>query len=465
MTVPPEIPPPVAEVPGSFTKTVLHTQLGEPGALAVLPDGRVLHTARDGRLFLYQLDGTNSVAATVPVYFHDEDGLLGVALDPNFAAEPWVYIYYSPPLATPGGDAPLTGNADTFLPWAGINRLSRYRFDGNTLDLGSEQTIIEVGTDRGVCCHTGGNIDFDGAGNLYLSTGDDTNPFMSDGYAPLDERPDQSPALDAQRSAGNTADLRGKLLRIHVEDDGTYTIPEGNLFPPGTAGTRPEIYAMGLRNPYRFAVNPANGEVYLADYSPDAGQNNPARGPAGTAKWLVVRGAANYGWPYCVGHRAYVEFDFATRTSGQPFDCDRPRNQSPRNTGLVDLPPVTDPELAYSYGAVQEFPALGSGGVAPMAGPMYVFDEASPSQVKWPREYSGGIFFYEWSRDFIAKFQLADDGSLASVLRLPAAATADNPIDLEFGPDGALYMLEYGDGFYRANPDAQLSRIEYRVAP
>ena len=60
---------------------------------------------------------------------------------------------------------------------------------------------------------------------------------------------------DAQRSAGNPNDLRGKILRIHPEADGSYTIPEGNLFPKGTAGTRPEIYVMGCRNPYRISVD------------------------------------------------------------------------------------------------------------------------------------------------------------------------------------------------------------------
>jgi glucose/arabinose dehydrogenase len=354
-----------------------------------------------------------------------------------------------------------------FQPFAGINRLARFRFDGNNLDLASERTILEVATDRGLCCHTGGNIDFDGAGNLYLSTGDDTNPFQSQGFSPLDERPNRNPALDAQRSAANTADLRGKLLRIRVnadgDGDGPYSIPEGNLFPQGTAGTRPEIYAMGLRNPYRFAVNRANGEVYLADYSPDARQANPARGPVGTAKWLVVRRAANYGWPYCVGHVPYVDFNFATNTSGAPFDCDALRNESVHNTGLVDLPPVTDPELMYSFGAVEGFPAFGTtGGVAPMAGPMYAFDAASTSPIKWPAEYDGGIFFYEWGRNFIADFRLGADGSLASAERVPNL-TIKGPIDMEFGPDGALYLLEYGSAFGSAAPDAQLSRIEFRV--
>src|SRR5690606_14097211 len=95
-----------------------------------------------------------------------------------------------------------------------------------------------------VSAHTGGSLEWDQHGNLFISTGDNTVPFASNGYAPIDTIPGRI-TFDAQRSAGNTNDLRGKVLRIHPEEDGSYTIPEGNLFPKGTAGTRPEIYTMG----------------------------------------------------------------------------------------------------------------------------------------------------------------------------------------------------------------------------
>ena len=110
--------------------------------------------------------------------------------------------------------------------------------------MASQVTILDVPANRGICCHVGGDIDFDAAGNLYLSTGDDTNPFDSAGYSPLDERTNRNPAYDAQRSAGNTNDLRGKILRIKVNANGTYSIPAGNLFAarhraaPGPRSTR-----------------------------------------------------------------------------------------------------------------------------------------------------------------------------------------------------------------------------------
>jgi cytochrome c len=458
-----------APLPSPFRKVTLDAQPGEPMALAVLPDGRVLHTTRRGVIWLHELDGEKHVAAELAVYNHDEEGLQGIAISPDFASDGWIYVYYSPPLATviddpttlgvDEGAAPVPGTSASWAAFAGVMRLSRFQFDGSALELGSEQVLLEVPVDRGICCHVGGKIDFDGLGNLYLSTGDDTNPFMSDGYTPIDERPDQHPAFDAQRSAGNSNDLRGKLLRFHVEADGTLRFPEGNLFAPGTDKTRPEIYAMGLRNPFRFSVNRQTGDVYLADYSPDALTDNPERGPAGTGKWVSIRQAGNYGWPYCVGTKPYVDFDFATRQSSGAFDCNQPKNESPHNTGLVDLPPVVEPQLAYSYGPSALFPALGAGGVAPMAGPVYVYDDANPSSVKWPAKYSGAVLFYEWSRDYVALFVLSESGAIESIERLPISA--DNPMDLQFGPDGALYMLEYGDGYYNENQEAQLSRIEY----
>src|SRR5689334_19370037 len=190
-------------------------EMGEPMSLAVLPDRSVLHTARNGTLRRTTASGTTSVIGTLQVYSHDEEGLQGIAADPNFATNRFIYVYYAPPLSTPGGDAPENGT--DFSAWNGVNRLSRFTLNADfTLNLASQVTVLDVATSRGMCCHVGGDIDFDAAGNLYLSTGDDSNPFASDGYAPLDERTNRNPAFDSQRSAGNTNDLRGKVLRIKV---------------------------------------------------------------------------------------------------------------------------------------------------------------------------------------------------------------------------------------------------------
>jgi cytochrome c len=457
----------------SFQKVTLNGAPGEPIGLVVLPDGRVLHTTRGGRVFMHDpASGFNRVIANIPVYQHDEEGLQGIAIDAGFADNHWVYIYYSPPLATPSddpatpdfneGDAPMTGSAAEFAPFQGAMRLSRFRLDGDVLALDSEQAILEVPVDRGICCHVGGQIDFDSQGNLYLSTGDDSNPFESDGFSPIDERMNRNPAFDAQRSSANTNDLRGKLLRIRVREDGSYSIPEGNLFAPGTAQTRPEIYAMGLRNPFRYAVDRRSDVVYLADYSPDATEGDPARGPDGQGKWTVIREPGNYGWPYCATRELpYIDYDFESDVSGEAFECNALVNDSPRNTGLRELPAVVQPEVWYGATPSARFPELGAQGVAPMGGPAYRYSASLDSRVKWPAYFDGVPIFYEWTRDALFEFPLEGSGQLGQIRRLFPELVVDNPIDIEFGPDGALYLLEYGDGFNAENPEAQLSRIDF----
>ena len=133
-------PPPPAT---SFEKVTLDDFPGEPMNLAVLPDGRVLHTTRAGEVRLHNpRTGLNTLAGKLDVYQHDEEGLQSVAVDPDFETNRWVYAYYSPPLNTPvddpstpvtnEGDAPETGTAADFAPFKGHLQLSRFTLAGNT---------------------------------------------------------------------------------------------------------------------------------------------------------------------------------------------------------------------------------------------------------------------------------------------------------------------------------------------
>ncbi|KUM85690.1 MULTISPECIES: PQQ-dependent sugar dehydrogenase [Streptomyces] len=432
-------------------------EVGEPMSLAVLPDRSVLHTSRDGELRITDAAGTTRLAGKLDVYSHDEEGLQGVGVDPQFTTNRFIYLYYAPPLNTPAGDAPETGTAADFAPFDGVNRLSRFvlNTDG-TLDAASETKIIDIPATRGICCHVGGDIDFDAAGNLYLSTGDDSNPFQSDGFTPIDERANRNPAFDAQRSAGNTNDLRGKILRIKVNADGSYAIPDGNLFAPGTDKTRPEIYAMGFRNPFRFSVDKATGIVYVGDYGPDAGAADPARGPAGQVEFARVTGPGNFGWPYCTGDNdAYVDYDFATGTSGASFDCAAPKNNSPHNTGLTDLPPAQAAWIPYDGGSVPEF---GTGSESPMGGPVYHYDASLDSPVKFPEAYDGDFFAGEFGRRWIKRITSDDNGTVQSINDIPWTGT--QVMDMAFGPDGALYVLDYGVSWFGGDENSALYRIE-----
>jgi len=344
-----------------FEKVVLFEGLNEPLEMAVLPDERVLVIERHGLLKLYEPKTKKmSVIATIPVstkYNPDakgvqaeaEDGLLGLTIDPKFATNGWIYLYYSPAGKTP------------------VNIVARYKMTGNTVDLASKKVILEVPVQRDECCHTGGSMDWDAHGNLFLSTGDNTSPRASDGYAPIDEREGRTP-FDAQRSSGNTNDLRGKILRIHPEAAGTYTIPEGNLFAKGTELTRPEIYTMGHRNPYRIAVDKHTGYLFWGDVGPDSGKDSTGLGPTAEDEFNVAKAPGNFGWPYFVGdNKAYWDFDFATKQSGEKFVAEKPVNHSPNNTGLKELPPAQKAFIWYTAGSSNRFPLLGSGGRSAMA--------------------------------------------------------------------------------------------------
>ena len=204
---------------GNFERMTLAkgaAETGEPIGLAVLPDRSVLHTSRDGVVRYTDATGATKVAATIPVYNHDEDGLQAIRLDPGFATNRWVYVYYAPPLSTPAGDAPFDGTPEQFAAFKGVNRLSRFKWDpaASSSTSRASRSCSRSTRTAASAATTAATSRGTPPGNLYLSTGDDTNPFESQGSAPIDERATRNPAFDAQRSSANTNDLRGKILRI-----------------------------------------------------------------------------------------------------------------------------------------------------------------------------------------------------------------------------------------------------------
>ncbi|PIQ22923.1 MAG: carbohydrate-binding protein, partial [Cytophagales bacterium CG18_big_fil_WC_8_21_14_2_50_42_9] len=328
-----------------FVTEVLETYMYEPMEMVIFKDGRVLYLERRGNVKLYDPKKRKSrVIANfdVSITGNYEDGMLGVALDPNYEQNHWIYINYSP-----AGNVPK-------------QNVSRFEMIGDSLIKSSEKIVLEIPTQRETCCHSGGHLEFGPNGNLYISSGDNTSSKESDGFTPIDERPGRMP-FDAQKSSGNTNSLTGKIMRIHPEPDGSYTIPKGNLFAPGTPNTRPEIYLMGTRNAFRFTVDKKNGYVYWGDVGPDGGKGSE-RGPQSYDEWNQARKAGNFGWPYFVGNNfAYADFDFATNKVGAKFDPNKPENHSPNNTGLNTLPPAQKPMIWYPYGDSKEFPILGKG--------------------------------------------------------------------------------------------------------
>lgn len=442
-----------------FVKTQLITgTFFEPTELTVLPNLDVLITQRRGEIMLYKNDTkTIKQAGFLNAYWkthtkgvNAEEGVLGIQADPDFKNNHYVYIYYSP--------------ADT-----SVNRLSRFTFVNDTIDNKTEKVVLQLYSQREICCHTGGSIAFGQDNMLFLSTGDNSTPFDEPGkepynthaFAPLDDRPGYD-HYDSRRTAGNTNDLRGKILRIKMKPDGTYDIPEGNLFKPGQANTRPEIYVMGDRNPYRISVDKKNGNLYWGEVGPDANKDSlETRGPRGYDELNQARSAGFFGWPLFIGPNIpYHAFDYATGVSGPLFDPAKPINDSKNNTGLRELPPAQPAFIWYPYGPSTDFPQVGSGGRTTMAGPVY-YTDMYPKATRFPDYYNKKMIFYDWIRGWIKAITLQPNGDFDKMEPFLPSIKFNSPIDMETGPDGRIYVLEYGSGWFTKNKDAGLARIDY----
>ncbi|WP_339863783.1 ThuA domain-containing protein [uncultured Algoriphagus sp.] len=441
-----------------FEKTMLSTgYFTEPTELTVLPNLDVLVSQRRGEILLYNSQ-TKEIeeVAKLDVYWktsvrgvNAEEGVLGIQKDPNYAENKWVYVYYAPTEKE-------------------VNRLSRFTFKDGVWDMASEQIILELYSQRDICCHTGGSIAFGPDGDLFLSTGDNSTPFnqsntsfVNSGYAPLDSR-DGNKQFDARRSSGNANDLRGKILRIQVKDDGTYDVPQGNLYAAGTEGTKPEIYVQGLRNPYRIAVDQKTGFLYWGEVGPDANNDSTeTRGPRGYDEINQARKAGHFGWPYVIGNNfPYRQYDYSNGSSGELYDINGPTNDSPNNTGMKQLPPTQPAFIWYPYAESAEFPALGTGGRNAMVGPIY-YSEMYTDENKLPDYFDGKLIIYDWVRGWIKLVSMTDAGDYDKMDPFMPNTKFNALIDMEMGPDGHIYGLEYGNGWFAKNPDSGLFRIDY----
>ncbi len=443
-----------------FSKTMLASgNFFEPTEMTILPKLDILVAQRRGEIMLYSNEtGTVKQAGFLDVYYktdiqgvNAEEGVMGIQADPNFDKNHYVFIFYSP--------------ADT-----SVNRLSRFKFENDTLDLKTEKVVLEFYSQRQICCHTGGSIAFDKDGLLYLSTGDNSTPFdepeqryANHGYAPLDDRPGHQ-QYDARRSSGNSNDLRGKILRIRVKDDGSYEVPDGNLYPKGTAGTRPEIYVQGNRNPYRISIDQKNGFLYWGEVGPDAANDSLAvRGPQGYDEVNQARKAGFFGWPLFIGDNyPYRAYDYGSGVSGEPYNPEKPVNNSRNNTGIKELPPAQPAFIWYPYAASVDFPQTGSGGRNAMAGPVYYAD-MFPEKTRLPAYYNDKLIIYDWIRGWIKAVTLQPNGDFDKMEPFMPNTKFNSIIDMEIGPDGQLYVLEYGSGWFSKNLDSGLSRIDFNA--
>jgi len=418
-----------ATLASAFDEVILTSDLTDPMEIDITSDGRVFITEWAGAIKIWEPDtGVSRVIGWLPVDKKIEDGLHGLALDPNFDENSWIYIYYSVISDPP------------------INRLSRFNYDGKMLDLDSEIALLEIPVQRTKCCHSGGSVQFDHNGLLYLSTGDNSGGIRNS----LD--PDLRRMSDQGRTASNTNDLRGKIIRIKPEPEGTYSIPEGNLFEADSLH-RGEIFSMGHRNPFRLAIDDSTGWVYWGDI-----------GPGLIDSWDEFNQAKKpgfYGWPYFTGYNVPYPHYHLAEQEYKESDPLNPINDSQYNTGAQQLPPALPAWIQYYYGPSEEYPELGAGGINPMAGPAFRIDASNPLMTAFPEYYNGKVMIYEWMRNWIQIVTIDEHGDVLEIDPFLLGNDYYSPMDIEMGPDGRLYIVEWGDLFWGSNANAQLVRLDY----
>ncbi|MEV4351885.1 ThuA domain-containing protein [Actinoplanes sp. NPDC049596] len=495
-------------------------QIGEPHGLTITPDGTVFYVGKAacpsgpvvswddpnvglGCGTIHSWDPATKqvkLLTTLPVMGNrgsgdelvkNEEGLLGIVPDPAFAQNGWLYVYWMP------------HSSIDRVKRIGQRTVSRFTYDkaAQTIDQNTRKDLLHWPVQIHSCCHAGGGMAFDARGNLYVGSGDSNSSGGSDGYSGNNWTQEYAGTSfqDARRTAGNTNDLNGKIIRIHPEADGTYTIPSGNLFPPGTEKTRPEIYVMGVRNIARLQIDPKKQWLTAGWVGPDASSPSPELGPAKYETATIITEAGNHGWPYCMGNRQ--PYRDRSNTDAKVltgwYDCDNPKNESPRNTGLTDLPPIKDNMIWYSpdgggpvfpprdasgiptykaADATYTQPYLRGGGQAVMSGPTYHRDLVDPkSTVAWPSYWNDKWLIGDQSNSANRVAVTVDPAGVpqqkppafAETLRaiIPSGGGGtqlQSWMDAKFGPDGALYLLDYAGGFFSLHPNQKLIRITYQ---
>jgi glucose/arabinose dehydrogenase len=243
--------------PANFTQVAVASGMPNPTVVTFAPDGRIFVAQQNGRLRVIK---NGSLLATpfiqLTVDSNGERGLLGVAFDPDFVTNQYVYLYYT---------VPTSGTVTVH------NRISRFKADGDVVLAGSETVILELNALSGATNHNGGCIVFGPDNKLYVGVGENANG----------------------NNAQNLDNYLGKVLRINPDG----SVPAGNPFTTGSESKR-RIWAYGLRNPYTLTFQPGTGRLFIND----VGQNT----------WEEINdattGGKNFGWPTAEGMSTNTAF-------------------------------------------------------------------------------------------------------------------------------------------------------------
>lgn len=381
----------VAGPPDSFAVRTLVTGLSLPTAFAHAPDGRIFIAEKSGKVRVFHkgklydfLDLRDEVNEFV------DRGLLGLTLDPRFARRPRVYLLYTEelPSGEPDGRGPARGRVIT----VDVSRSNRY-----AANLETRRTLF-TGFDAHGRTHSVGALAFDANGNLLVSFGDG-HPYPDD----------PGIGLSALRAL-NLDSPSGKLLRISPTDGGG--VPSNPYYDPNRPDSvRSKVLARGFRNPFRFEVDVATGDVYVSDVGTAVFEEIDVVHPT----WSDPERDLNFGWPCYEGPER------------QPWFSDKEACESAFYAQESDSDrPVVDPLYAYE----------GKPAAAAIVGPLY-------RGRAYPAEYAGRLFFADFARDEIST--LDDDGAD----RFGDGGGWRGPVDFGMAPGGTIAYLAYVDGELR----------------
>jgi glucose/arabinose dehydrogenase len=339
-----------ATLPAGFTESQVATGLSSPTAMAFAPDGRLFVTRQGGEVRVIKNGALLPTPfVTLNVNFVNEGGLIGIAFDPNFATNQYVYLHYVVP---PQG--------------AHFNRVSRFTANGDVAVPGSEVVLLDIDPtlDPRTNNHHGGALHFTADGKLLIAVGERT----------------------VSANAQSMSNLFGKILRMNPDG----TIPTDNPFYNTATGNNRLIWALGLRNPYTLDVQPGTGRVFIND--------------VGQSTWESINegvAGSNYGWP---------------------------------TTGDGDFSNTTYPQFRRP---IHVYPWAGSQACTVIGAAFY-----NPAVATFPTSYVGKYFFADLCGNWIHMLDPANGNAVTDF----ASSTASQIIDLETGPDGALYYIAQGSG-------------------
>jgi PKD repeat protein len=451
-----------ATLPAGFQETIAFSGLTNPTVVRFSPDGRIFVAEKRGviKVFDSLTDTTPTVFAdlNVNVYNFWDRGLLGMALAPNFPADPYVYVLYTydhilgsqaaaPRWGSPGvySDPCPTPPGPTDDGCVVSARLSRLQASGNVMT-GGEQVLVEDWCQQ-YPSHSIGTVEFGRDGALYASGGDGASfnfaDWGQDGSPP-------NPCGDPPGGAGvalapPTAEggaLRSQDLRtmsnpvsldpvsldgsiIRVDPATGAALPDNPLIGSPDANAR-RIIAYGMRNPFRFTARPGTDELWVGD--------------VGWNTWEEINRVLdsndstveNFGWPCYEGNGRQSGYDGANLNI-----CE----------SLYGLPgAVTAPYHAYNHSANVVAGETCPTGSSSVAGLEFEFAAAQNS---YPTEYDDALFFADYSRDCIWVMQKGANGYPAPGLIRTFVAGAANPVNLENGPGGDLFYVDFDGGTIR----------------